>query len=57
VPDAIKAELEITFVDEVSEVLEIMLEPRVPLTDAPEGPSGDAAVIPVASITPTQPGA
>jgi hypothetical protein len=38
-------------------VLEIMLEPRVPVTDAPEGPSGDAAVIPVASITPTQPGA
>ena len=57
VPDAIKAELEITFVDEVSEVLEIMLEPRVALTDAPEGPSGEAAVIPVASITPTQPGA
>jgi ATP-dependent Lon protease len=57
VPDAIKAELEITFVEEVSEVLEIMLEPNTPVTDAPEGPSGDAAVIPVASITPTQPGA
>jgi ATP-dependent Lon protease len=55
VPDNIKNELEITLVDEVSEVLEIMLEPKTDVVTTGPTPSGEPAVIPTPT-TGEQPG-
>ncbi len=64
VPDSIRSELEITLVDDVSEVLAMMLEPKDPIS-AVEVPTPSAAIIsdevpaivPPAMPTQPQPGA